>query len=317
MIDKTLNLLEIAAKKRESLINCTNALRLVNGIGDGLDGLILEQYNKHFVAQIFDKKWLAQKDTLINFIKNQHAGEYFIVKDRTDSSSSKSSGFRKDIWIESKSSKTIAEENGLKFDIDLNDALNSGLFLDMRHNRKLVGELARGRKVLNAFAYTCSFGVYCRALQALSVINIDISSKILNRGKVNYKLNGITPSDNEFIRAGTIEYLKRAVKKDNYFDLIILDPPSFSVYEQKTFSVKKNLSEMACLAVKALNPGGVLFMATNFSGMSEENLETIAVSAAMNRAIKRIQHLNQDLDFPSSGLMPESYLAAVLIEFKS
>ncbi len=314
MDTKTISLLEAAIKKRRPLKRYTNAVRLVNGMGDSLKGLVLEQYNQHFVCQIFDKQWLREKQALADFVQARCHGRYFIIKDRTESVSSQPDAFKASVWIEDDASQTVVRENGLKFGVDLNDTLNSGLFLDMRHNRKVVAGLAKARKVLNCFAYTCSFGVYCQAAKALSVVNVDISPKSLSRGQGNYELNQLVPAHNEFIRADAVQYLKRALKKDNCFGLIILDPPSFARYEGKIFSVKKDLPQLIASAIKVLNPNGFLFISTNFSAVSLDNLEDMVSAAAPGRRIKNVQRLGQDVDFPKSGFMLESYLAALLAE---
>ncbi|MBF0479651.1 MAG: class I SAM-dependent rRNA methyltransferase [Candidatus Omnitrophica bacterium] len=308
------DLLKIAASKRETLKASTNAIRLVNSMGDDeeLSGLILEQYHQHFVAQIFDERWLKEKKLLRDFVKEQ-GGVYLVIKDRTESASSHPDDIKRNVWIEHNSSQTIVEENGLNFGVDLNDTLNTGLFLDMRHNRKVVSGLAANRKVLNCFAYTCSFGVYCRHKGAISVVNVDVSKKSLDRGRANYELNGIVPEKNEFIRADAVEYLEKAVKKDNRFDLIILDPPSFARHEGKIFSVKKDLAGLIANAVKVLNPDGVLFVSTNLSDMNPEYLEDLITEAAKNRTVKKVDYFGQDQDFPGSGLMSESCLSAVLV----
>ena len=317
MDKKTISLLEAAVRKRQPLRSSTNALRLVNGLGDGLEGLVLEQYGRHFAAQLFAKRWLREKEALASFVKEHCQGRYLVIKDRTESVSARPEAFKVSLGIEDDTSETIVRENGLDFAVDLNETLNSGLFLDMRSNRKAVAELAKGRKVLNCFAYTCSFGVYCRVAGALSVVNVDISPKSLGRGRLNYELNQIVPSPNEFIRADAVQYLGLAFKKDNRFDLIILDPPSFARNEGKTFSVKKDLARLIASAIKVLNPCGRLFVATNFSGISQDNLEALVSAAAGERRIKRVQHLRQAEDFPGNGLMPEAYLAALLVEIGS
>ena len=328
---QTISLLETALRKREALKGCTNALRLVNGLGDGLKGLVLEQYDRHFVAQIFDRRWLKEKEALIRFVKTRCDAQYLIIKDRSDVPFSEV--FKTSVWIEGDVSKTIVQENGLKFEVDLNDTLNSGLFLDMRRNRKLIGALARGRKVLNCFAYTCSFGVYCRFAGALSAVNVDISPKSLSRGRTNYELNRLIASENEFIRADAVQYIKRALVKGNFFDIIILDPPSFARHEGKTFSVKKDLAQLIDSAIKILNPSGILFVSTNFSGFSHDHLEKMVRAAAFKRRIKKIERLGQDEDFKrsfdsaptnvgaplrisgSETSRPLSYLAALLVKF--
>ena len=313
MDNSILKLFENAIKKRQSLTSCTNARRLVNGVGDGLEGLVLEEYNRHFVAQLFDKRWLREDKVLIDFVKKLGA-QYFIVKNRSESASSQPDAFKAIVWIEHPNSQTTVHENGLTFSVDLNDTLNTGLFLDMRNNRKTVAELSSGRKVLNCFSYTCSFGVYCRAAGALSVVNVDISRKSLARGLINYELNQVVASRNEFIRVDAVEYLERAVKKNNCFDLIILDPPSFARGEGKNFTVKKDLQGVVNSAMKILNPQGVLFLSTNFSSLSSHDLEKMVRQAGGDQRIKKVEHFGQDIDFVGSGKTPESYLAAILVK---
>ncbi|MEK6567247.1 MAG: class I SAM-dependent methyltransferase [Candidatus Omnitrophota bacterium] len=314
MDDKTINLLKAAIDRREPLRRRTNALRLVNGLGDGLAGLVLEQYDRHFAAHIFQKKWFSEEKALAGFVQARFEARYMIVKDRTESVSSGQKAIKARVLIENDSSETIVLENGLKFSVDLNDAVNSGLFLDMRHNRKVVSGLAKGRKVLNCFAYSCSFGVYCMSGGSSSVVNVDISRKSLSRGQLNYGLNRLSYTRNDFIRAEANHYLKQALVKDNRFDLIVLDPPSFSRYEGKTFSVKKDLAQLIALAIKALNPGGLLFVSTNFSEVSYDNLEDMIRAAVTPRRIATVTRLRQDEDFPGSGLTRESYLAALLVK---
>ncbi len=310
----TLDLLDAAFHKRDALRASTNALRLVNGYGDELDGLVLEQYGRHFVAQVFDARWLSEKELLLGFVRG-HGAQYFIVKDRTRGPSARPDEIRFDVWLDGGASSTDVEEFGVKFSVDLNDTLNTGLFLDMRANRRRVAAMAAGRKVLNLFSYTCSFGVHARMQGALSVVNVDVSKKILERGRVNYGLNGLACERNEFIRTDASEYLARAVTKDNRFDMIILDPPSFSRNDGGTFSVKKDLPRLVQDAVSVLDPGGVLFVATNHSEMLHSHLQNIVQQAARRRPIKKMQPLGQDADFTGSGFMAESCLTAILAEF--
>ncbi len=305
-----LGLLETAWEKRAPLRAVTNALRIVNGYGDGLDGLVLEQYDRHFVAQVFEERWLEEKATLTHFVQGLGA-LYFVVKDRTKTASSRAEDLTTRVWIEGLSA-TIVEEYGVKFSVDMNDTLNTGLFLDMRANRRRVAALAQGRRVLNLFAYTCAFGVHCRKQGAASVVNVDVSRKVLDRARVNYELNGLIPEKNEFIRADAVEYLERGIKKDNRFDMIILDPPSFARFEGKMFIVKKDLPQAAAMCVKLLEPDGVFFVATNHSEMIHSHLQSLVKTAAKGRKLSDIQCLGQDADFEGTGFMAESCLTAVL-----
>jgi 23S rRNA (cytosine1962-C5)-methyltransferase len=310
---QTIFALKNAFTKREGLRKRTNALRLVNGIGDRLEGLVLEQYNKHFVAQVFNAFWIKEANQLEDFLKQNFEIDYFIVKDRSKNSSSNPEAISVQVKVQKASSSTVIRENDCYFEVDLNDTLNTGLFLDMRANRDLVGRSCAGKKVLNCFSYTCSFGIYARVNRASGVVNVDVSKKILEKGQHNYKLNQIEPQPNEFIKADALGYLEKALKKNNRFDVIVLDPPSFARSEGKVFKVEKDLPHLIILAASILNEKGKMLIATNSSGISHARLEQY-LKAAKGRTFKKILHLGQDKDFVGSDQAKESHLAALWVE---
>lgn len=314
MDPKTIALIEAAIAKRKPLRKITNALRLVNGIGDDLPGLVIEQYDDRCVIHLFQKQWIAQTQVLSEFIKARLDVRYLIIKQRLDKAVH-SEKINAGVWIEEASSQAVVRENALDFAVDLNDGLNSGLFLDMRCNRKLVAGLLKRVKVLNCFAYTCSFGVYARAAGASGVVNVDISRKNLQRGRKNYALNGLDCADDEFVRADALGYMNQAVKKNNRFGCVILDPPSFARKDTKIFRVKKDMPALIGAAMNILDPGGVLLAATNFSGLSHGDLEAM-VRAAGKDKIRSVKPLGQDVDFRGTGSTPESTLAAVLVRMR-
>ena len=182
--------LKRAFSYRESLGLNTNAMRLVNSRVDGLEGLIIDRFNKHFVVYILDARWHPHQKTISDALREHFEVAYLVFKDRTVSGTRSASRIAVDVLIGQGSSQTIVEENGLHFHVDLNDHLNQGLFLDMRKNRKLVASYAKDKAVLNCFAYTCSFGAYCRKFGATRVVNVDISAKFLKKGEDNYRFFG-------------------------------------------------------------------------------------------------------------------------------
>lgn len=308
--------LKLAVTKREPLRRTTNALRLVNGQGDDLPGITLDQYDRHFAIQVFQEKSKAVVAAVSDWVRTQFDIDFLIVKDRTRDTADGSSGKKFTVLINKNNSRTEVVENGLRFEVDLEDTLNPGLFLDMRANRKIISELCSGREVLNCFAYTCSFGVYARHKKASRVVNVDISPKALARGKANYQLNGLATTAEEFQRKNCLEYLGLAVKKQNHFDVVILDPPSFSRFNGQTFSVKKDLEAFVTQALRLLRDHGNIFVATNCSDINVQLLSLCldrAAKTAKCRVNKR-QWLRQDVDFPGSGAMRESHLTAVLGE---
>jgi 23S rRNA (cytosine1962-C5)-methyltransferase len=173
----------------------------------------------------------------------------------------------------------------------------------------------QGQKVLNCFSYTCSFGVYATAAGAREVVNTDISKKILERGKMNYRLNGFSPRDEEFVKADSSFYLTRALKKGNSFDVIILDPPSFARGGTQVFQVKRDLPQLIAMATAVLNPGGKLLISTNYSEISYTDLESMLASNLNGRRVGSIKRIGQDDDFCGSNSFKESFLVGLWVKF--
>lgn len=301
-----------AFKKRHALNEFTNAMRLVNGKGDECDGLIIDCYGSHAVIYIYQARWLNQIDAIKQILIKVCSATYIIVKDRSQSATSKADDIKSRLIYGDGPSTTIVHEYGLSFEVDVNDGLNAGLFLDMRANRHAVGKLCKGKKVLNGFAYTCAFGVHARANGAREVVNVDVSKSYLNRGQVNYALNKLPIGQGEFLRYDAVKFLTNCVKKANIFDIIVLDPPSFARFEGNTFQVKRDLSDLVKYAIECLNPKGLLFVSTNCSELTHQDLEAIVA----NRNVASIKRVMQDVDFRGSNTFKESYLVGVMVQFK-
>jgi len=301
-------LLNKAIERRHSLVSITNCLRLVNGKGDACDGLLIDRYHQHVQIQVLHERWSKRVDEIAQILISMMPVDYLIVKSRQ--------GLNLSVRVLKQGDpKTIVDENGLKFEVDLNDGLNCGLFLDMRANRRMVAAACRAKKVFNGFAYTCSFGLYARAHGATEVINTDISKRTLKKAEDNYRLNGYKVSPDEFIAADTLAYLNRAVKKQNLFDIIILDPPSFSRHEGKTFQVKRDMPLLIQTAVEVLRPKGRLFVSTNYSEISHAQLEEMLAKSLNTRRVEKLERVGQDQDFPGSNSFKESYLSGLWAKF--
>jgi len=297
-----------AIRRREKLVINTDAMRLVNGLGDGLEGLLIDRYNKHFQVQFLAEHWQQHKGEIIHALQAALPMDYLIVKSR------QGLDIKQEVLV-GVASQTIIEEHGIKFEVDLNDGLNCGLFLDMRQNRLMVGLASKSKKVLNCFSYTCSFGVHARKAGAGEVINTDISRKILERGENNYRINSLSTVAGEFVKANSVSYLQRAFKKGNTFDIIILDPPSFARHEKEVFQVKRDLPKLMALGAVVLNPGGALLVTTNYSEITHADLERILAKGLNGRRVAKVQRVGQDEDFPGSNTFKESYLVGLWVKF--
>lgn len=302
------NSLNKAIARREKMLKVTNALRLVNGRGDNLDGLLIDRYDRHIQIQMLNERWLRHQDEIQRILTSAMPVDYLIVKTR------RGLHLQAETLIGT-NPETIVREHNLNFKVNLDEGLNCGLFLDMRHNRTMVQEACKGKKVLNCFAYTCSFGVYARAGGAGEVVNTDISRKVLERGRDNYALNDFSLAERELVKADSTFYLKRALKKGHSFDVIILDPPSFARHGTQVFQVRRNLPPLIAMAVAVLNPGGKLLISTNYSEISYADLEDMLARNLNGRRVGRIQRLGQDEDFCGSNSFKESFLVGLWVKF--
>ncbi len=159
----------------------------------------------------------------------------------------------------------VVREGGHRFIVNLTDHLDTGLFLDHRETRALVGRMSPGKRLLNLFCYTGSFSVYAAGNQAASTTSVDLSRTYLDWARRNFELNRIEPGRNRLVQADVVRFLAEERTSRDRYDLIVLDPPSFSNSKrmQGVLDVQRDHVALvrACLAVLA--PGGELLFSTN------------------------------------------------------
>jgi 23S rRNA (cytosine1962-C5)-methyltransferase len=162
----------------------------------------------------------------------------------------------------------VVHEGGLKFEVDLQSYLDTGLFLDHRNTRSLVRDRCAGRRMLNLFAYTGSFTVYAAAGGALSSTSVDLSKTYQEWNRRNLRLNGFDDEHHELIREDVFHYLERANRERRRFGLIVLDPPSFSNSKRMadTLDIQRDHERLINACRGLLNPGGELIFSTNRRG---------------------------------------------------
>ena len=171
--------------------------------------------------------------------------------------------------------ETIATERHLRFGIDFGTGYSPGLFLDQRENRRYVRHLAPAR-MLNCFAYTCSFSVSAASVGA-TTLNVDISKKYLTRGRENFALNSLKTIDHRFIVDDVRMVLPRLARKGEKFDVIILDPPTFSrAPGGKTFQIEHDFENLLIAALQLAERDSHLLLSTNCSALREHALEVMA-----------------------------------------
>ncbi len=167
--------------------------------------------------------------------------------------------------LERTDSRFIVGEGSLKFYVNLTDFLDTGLFLDHRVTRSLVRDMSNGCRVLNLFAYTGSFSVYAAAGGAAETMTVDLSPTYLDWARDNMQLNGFTDTVHDFAQADVVTWLRDAYRRQAQFDVIILDPPTFSNSKRTTtvLDVQRDHLDLLEDSMRVLAPGGVLWFSTN------------------------------------------------------
>jgi 23S rRNA (cytosine1962-C5)-methyltransferase len=170
--------------------------------------------------------------------------------------------------------QTISTERHLKFGIDFGAGYSVGFFVDQRENRRHVRRIAP-KRLLNCFAYTCSFSVSAACAGAIT-LNVDLSKKSLARGRENFALNSLPTIDHRFIADDVMAVLPRLARNGEKFDVIILDPPTFSRSPGgKSFHVENDFEKLLVDALELAERDSHILLSTNCSTLREHALEVM------------------------------------------
>lgn len=162
------------------------------------------------------------------------------------------------------------KENGLRFLVNLTDHLDTGLFLDHRDTRARVRADSAGKRVLNLFAYTGSFSVYAAAGGAQATTTVDLSNTYLDWAADNLALNGFSGAAHQLLRSDVTRWMGQSVDARERYDVIVLDPPSFSASKamSASFNVQRDQVKLLRAALELLDHRGILYFSTNFRGFA-------------------------------------------------
>jgi 23S rRNA G2069 N7-methylase RlmK/C1962 C5-methylase RlmI len=162
-------------------------------------------------------------------------------------------------------SRFKVEESGLRFWVNLDDYLDTGLFLDHRPLRARIRAEAEGRRFLNLFCYTGSFTVYAASGGARSSLSVDMSNTYLDWAADNLLLNGFVETNHELVRADVLDFLADPGPRAGKFDLAVLDPPTFSHGKkmEQILDTRRDHPELIARTLRFLRPGGTLYFSTN------------------------------------------------------
>ena len=300
----------------------TNACRVINAESDGLPGVVADWYNGHVVCQLTSAGAEFWKETIVQaLMANFPAGCVpRSVSARTDIDVRRKEGLSCADALEllegvEPPALIAITEGPIKYVVDPRKGHKTGFYLDQRDARAAVGALAKGRTVLNCFSYTGGFGLAAAAGGATHVTQVDVSHDALEIAKRNAELTGVADRVEE-IEADVFQYLRQCRDARRTFDLIVLDPPKFAESKAQVMKAARGYKDINLLAMKLLNPGGILATFSCSGAMDTELFDKILSEAAQDahRDFQMVARTQQADDHPVALAFPEGlYLKGVIL----
>jgi 23S rRNA (cytosine1962-C5)-methyltransferase len=285
--------------------------RLVWSESDGMPGLIIDRYGAHVVVQTLTLAMRQRIDLIVAALKELVSPETIIL--RNDSPVLKAEGIEQEITVVhgTNPGAFIVEANGLKFEIDLLDGQKTGLYLDQLQSHAEVAALAAGKRVLDCFTNQGGFALACAKAGAAEVTAVDISESACVAARRNAELNGL---EIEVIAHNVFDFLKHAQPE---YDLIILDPPSFTRNKKTLMDAMRGYKEIHLRSLKLLDKGGLLSTFCCSHHASRELFQANLVDAAVDakKSLRLVMNHGQRGDHPVLLALPETeYLKGITAE---
>ena len=259
-----------AKEKRSSYYQdeLTTAFRLFNQEGDGFGGLTVDLYGDYAVFSWYNSYVYQIRQTISEAFRQvfpEVLGAYEKIRFKgLDYESAHVYGQEAPDFF------TVLE-NGVLYQVFMNDGLMTGIFLDQHEVRgSLVDGLAMGKSLLNMFSYTAAFSVAAAMGGASQTTSVDLAKRSRELSQAHFQANGISTDDHRFIVMDVFEYFKYAKRKGLTYDVIVLDPPSFARNKKQTFSVAKDYHKLIYQSLEILNPGGIIIASTNAANVSRQ-----------------------------------------------
>jgi 23S rRNA (cytosine1962-C5)-methyltransferase len=294
------------------------ALRLVHSESDGLPGLILDQYGEILVIQYLTAGIEPWRETIAGLCQELTGARWVYERSDTDARRLEGLPLRSGPTLggEPEGPIQVSDGSGLRFWVDVRSGHKTGYYLDQRHNRQRVRQLAAGRRVLDCFAYTGGFTVHALAGGAASVVTVDSSAEALAGARRNIELNDLPLEKANLLEGDVFQMLRLMRDMERSYDLIILDPPKFAHTAAQAQRAARGYKDINLLAFKLLRPGGLLVTFSCSGGVSEDLFQKIVAGAALDAGVDAqiIEKLHQGPDHPVALNFPEgAYLKGLVV----
>ena len=285
-------------KYRQS-IGYTENCRLVFGEADSLPQLIIDKFNDYFVIQTLALGMDLWKPAIVKALQTifHPKGIY----ERNDVPVREVEGMeqQKGFLGAPFDTRIVINENGLKFNVDIENGQKTGYFLDQQDNRKAIQHIVKNAEVLGAFTYTGTFEIHAAHYGAKSVVGLDISENAVQQANRNAELNGLEKIC-RFQTANAFDVLKQWTKEGKQYDVVMLDPPAFTKSRETIQKAITGYKEINLRGIKLLKPGGFLVTSSCTSLVNPELFLQIIDMAAKDarRKLRQVCFQTQSPDHP-------------------
>ena len=299
----------------------TNAMyRFINGEGDNLPGLIIDVYAHTAVIQAHSAGMHHARKAIADALRHTLSNQIHRIYYKSEGTLPFKAALGEEneyLYDDDPEAPAITTENGLKFQLDWQKGQKTGFFIDQRDNRILLQQYAKNRTVLNMFCYTGGFSVYALQGGASVVHSVDSSAKAIALTNENVALNFQEDIRHQAFTEDAFHFLENRTEK---YDLIILDPPAFAKHKNVLRNALQGYRKLNALALKKINPGGILFTfsCSQIVSKSDFRLTIFSAAAQTGRNVRILHQLAQPADHPINIYHPEGeYLKGLVLEVSS
>lgn len=282
----------------------TNSYRLLYGENDGLPSLVADVYGQVLVLKLYSAAWYPYLEFILNALQRVSNCETIVLRlarrlERLETTHRAGLGDGQLLRGGLTENPVTFREHGLRFAADPVRGHKTGYFLDHRHNRKRVGALAAGKRVLDVFAYAGGFSVHALAGGAQMVTSLDISAPALQQAQANVALN-FDAAPHQVVVGDAFSELRALADAGKQYELVVIDPPAFAKQQSEVPGALHSYGRLAELGLRLVTPGGVLMLASCSSRVSTDQFYH-TVEAKLQRRYPNFQVLEKtqhDIDHP-------------------
>lgn len=269
----------MALRAAHGLPGADRAYRLLNGAGDRTPGVLADLYGGWAVVSALTDALVPVAELVAQALLDRRMARGVVVKHRGRGRAALGPA-NLVLLGEAPPETLVVREGAWQFEVHLTTGVNVGLFTDMREERARIARMTARRRVLNLFAYTGALSVAAAAGGAAHVTSVDLSEGVLAWARDHFARNGLDAGSHTTVAADVSAYLAESAREGRRFDVVLIDPPSFSAARHAPFAIDRDYPPIIRGACDLLAPGGDLWLASNTRGYSLVGAVQVAVPAA-------------------------------------